>query len=286
MITAAGAAIKVSGLCKSYGDIRALDNTSLEIATGQVYGLVGPNGSGKTTLIKAICGLLEPDRGSVSVLGHDARRQRFAVRRRLGYMPQTPSLYEDLSPVENLRFFGGAHDPDELDERIRGTLELVQLYDRRNDPLHTFSGGMKQRTSLACALLHDPEILILDEPTAGVDPTLRKDFWQHFQDICSRGHTIFLSTNQMDEALRCNRVAVILGGRIIVSETPDTVRSRGTTRVTLELAGGSRTIELADYPAELPALLSRYGLGPEVKRISIKRQSLEDVILSLIEEEE
>ncbi len=282
----APAAISVTGLFKSYGSIKALDSASLEVPEGTVYGLVGPNGSGKSTLIKAICGILRPDAGSVSVLGMDAVRERFAIRRRLGYMPQTSSLYEDLSPVENLRFFDGAHAEPGARERIRQTLELVQLWNRRNDPLHTFSGGMRQRASLACALLHDPRLLVLDEPTAGVDPTLRQDFWQHFHDLCRRGRTIFLSTNQMDEAMRCHRVAVIMGGGILVAEAPQTIRDRGTTTVTLELADGRRTFELSDYPVELPRLLTRFGLRPDVRRISVRQQSLEDVILDMIAGEE
>jgi len=276
------AAISAVGLEKNYGPIKALDGASLEVPEGVVYGLVGPNGSGKSTLIKAICGVLRPDAGHVRVLGMDAVRDRFAVRRRLGYMPQTPSLYEDLSPLENLRFFGGAHDSGETRRQVRETLELVQLWQRRNDPVHTFSGGMKQRVSLACALLHDPPLLILDEPTAGVDPALNQDFWDHFHDLCDRGRTIFLSPNMMDEAMRCHRVAVIMRGAVLIAETPQAIRSRGRTRVTLKLSGGSRSEELSDYVSELPRLLEEYGLAPEVEGISISRETLEDVILEMI----
>ncbi|MFA5801762.1 MAG: ABC transporter ATP-binding protein [Thermoleophilia bacterium] len=277
-------AIEIENLGKRYGAITALDGASLTTGRGQIYGLVGPNGSGKTTLIKAICGLLKPDRGRVRVLGRDAIRERHAVRKDLGYMPQTPSLYDDLSPIENLRFFGGAFRPPDIGERIRETLEFVQLWDRRDDPLHTFSGGMRQRASLACALMHDPELLVLDEPTAGVDPVLRQNFWQHFAELCDRGRTIFLSTNQMDEALRCDHVAVILGGRILVSETPEAIRRRGKALVTMEIDGEHREAELDSYEEELPRLLGEYGLQERVSRISIKRQSLEEVILSLLEE--
>ena len=279
-----GAAIVIEDLGKRYGAISALDGASLTTVRGQIYGLVGPNGSGKTTLIKAICGLLKPDRGRVEVLGLDAARDRHAVRKHLGYMPQTPSLYDDLSPLENLRFFGGAFRPPDIGERIRETLEFVQLWDRRDDPLHTFSGGMRQRASLACALMHDPELLVLDEPTAGVDPVLRQSFWRRFAELCDKGRTIFLSTNQMDEALRCDHVAVILGGRILVSETPEAIRRRGKTRVTLEIEGKSREVELDGYEEELPRLLEEYGLQKRVGRISLKRQSLEEVILSLLKE--
>jgi len=160
----------------------------------------------------------------------------------------------------------------------------VQLWDRRDDPLHTFSGGMRQRISLACALLHDPELLILDEPTAGVDPALRQDFWDHFADLRSRGRTIFLSTNQMDEAMRCDQVAVILGGRVLITETPEAIRGRGKARVMLELDDGRHIEEVANYEEGLPRLLAEYGLSPRIKRISLKRQSLEEVILDLIGE--
>lgn len=277
-------AVSIADLSKSYGAIKALDGAELEVNPGEVFGLVGPNGAGKTTIIKAICGILKPDRGGVAVLGLDAARDRFAIRRRLGYMPQTPSLYDDLSPSENLAFFGGAYRLPDLKDRIRTALEFVRLWERRDDPLHTFSGGMRQRASLACALLHDPELLVLDEPTAGVDPTLRQGFWQHFARLKEEGRTVFLSTNQMDEAIRCDRVAVILGGRILIAETPESILGRGRARISLELDEGQRLEEAANYQEELPGILKQYGLSPSVRRISVRQQSLEEVILSLIGE--
>ena len=199
-------------------------------------------------------------------------------------MPQTPSLYDDLSPAENLRFFGGGFRIPDLQARLRSVLEFVQLWDRRDDPLFTLSGGMRQRISLACALLHDPELLLLDEPTAGVDPALRQDFWNRFAELRSLGHTIFLSTNQMDEALRCDQVAVILDGKVIITETPEAIRDRGKARVTVVLEHGDRTWKVSHYEDELPRLLSAYGLGSQVKKISVRRPSLEEVILELIGE--
>lgn len=279
-------AIEIHELVKRYGSVTALDSATLEVPRGLVFGLVGPNGSGKTTLIKAICGILKPDSGGARVFGMDAGHDRHEVRRRLGYMPQAPSLYDDLSAWENLRFFGSAFKPPDLKTRIRRSLEFVQLWERRDDPLHTFSGGMRQRASLACALLHDPELLVLDEPTAGVDPTLRQAFWQHFRDLSSDGRTVFISTNQMDEALRCDLVAVIRGGKVLVSQAPENIRARGKARIELHLEEGVRTQDVSDYEAELPRLLSRYGLSPEVKRITVRRQTLEEVILSLIGEAE
>jgi len=277
-------AVEMQGLCKNYGTIRALDEASLLIEPAQVFGLVGPNGSGKSTLIKALCGILKPDSGSVRVFGLEAGRNRYAVRKHLGYMPQTPSLYDDLSPVENLRFFGGGFHVPDLESRLRSVLEFVQLWDRRNDPLFTFSGGMRQRASLACALMHDPELMILDEPTAGVDPELRQSFWDHFADLRSRGRTIFLSTNQMDEALRCDRIAILLNGRVLVTETPEAIHSRGRTRITLDIDGAQTSMEVNDYEKELPGILAGYGLSQQVKSISIRRQSLEEVILDMIGE--
>lgn len=281
---ASGYAVEMQGLCKNYGPIKALDEASLLVAPAQIFGLVGPNGSGKSTVIKALCGILKPDSGSVRVLGLEAGRHRYAVRKRLGYMPQTPSLYDDLSPAENLRFFGGGFHVPDLEGRLRSVLEFVRLWDRRNDPLYTFSGGMRQRASLACALMHDPELLILDEPTAGVDPALRQSFWDHFAELRSRGRTIFLSTNQMDEALRCDRIAILLKGRILVAETPEAIQSRGKTRITLDVNGKQTSMEVGDYEKELPRKLAEYGLDPQVGRISIRRQSLEEVILDLIGE--
>lgn len=278
-------AIEIDTLVKRFGHIRALDGVTIRAFQGQVFGLVGPNGSGKSTLIKVMCGLLKPDGGASRVLGMDSARERYRVRRRLGYMPQTPSLYDDLSPRENLRFFGRAFGGQDLAGDIRRVLEFVQLWDRRDDPLHTFSGGMRQRASLACAMLHDPELLVLDEPTAGVDPTLRRSFWDHFREHCSQGGTIFLSTNQMDEALHCDRVAVIRGGQLLVTESPQAIRSRGRAVIEVTLAGGARSFEVSNYEEELPRLLSAWGLEEQVQRVSVRRQSLEDVILSLIGED-
>jgi ABC-2 type transport system ATP-binding protein len=278
-------AVHISELHKSYGAIKALAGASLEVDVGEIFGLVGANGAGKTTLIKAICGILRPDRGLVRVLGMDAGRQRYSVRKRLGYMPQAPALYEDLSATENLLFFGRGYRTVDLKERTREVLDFVGLWERRDDPLHTFSGGMRQRASLACALLRDPELLILDEPTAGVDPTLKQSFWQRFKELKARGRTILLSTNQMDEALRCDRVALIRDGQILITEAPEVIRSRGRARIVLELASGSRLEEeVLGYEEELPRLLQRYGLKPEVRRISVRRPSLEEVILSMIGE--
>lgn len=278
-------AIEINNLVKRYGHITALDNTNMAAAKGRIFGLVGPNGSGKTTLIKAICGILKPDAGDVRVFGLDAGRDRQAVRRRLGYMPQSPSLYDDLSPWENLTFFGGAFRSDDLKQLIQRALEFVHLWERRDDPLHTFSGGMRQRASLACALLHEPELLVLDEPTAGLDPTLRQAFWHHFRELTGDGRTVFISTNQMDEALRCDQVAVIRGGRILICEAPETIRARGKAKIELQLDDGLRVVEVANYEEELPRLLAQYGLKPQVKRVTVRRQSLEDVILDLIETE-
>lgn len=280
-----GAAIEVAGLSKSYGHIEALVNASLQVPAGQVFGLVGPNGAGKSTIIKAICGILKPDSGSVSVLGMEAGRERFAVRRRLGYMPQTPSLYDDLSPFENLRFFGSARHTGDLKEKIRRSLEFVKLWDRRDDPLHTFSGGMRQRASLACALIHDPDLLVLDEPTAGVDPTLRQSFWGHFAELKQGGRAVFISTNQMDEALKCDRIAILRAGRVLISEAPENVLLRGKAKIDLKLISGRRTVEAVNYKEELPRLLAEYGLSADVEVISIRHPSLEEVILDLIEEE-
>ena len=206
------AAVRVEEVRKSFGDVRALDGISLEIPRGQIYGLLGPNGSGKTTLIRTLVGLVEPDAGTVAVSG------------RTGYMTQAAALYDDLSVDENVRFFAAIQGAGAAD--VEEALRVVELYDRRASVVRTLSGGMRQRCSLACALVHHPEVLLLDEPTVGVDPQLRVQFWEHFRRLAAAGTTIVVSSHVMDEAERTQRLGLIRFGKLIAEGTAGELRSR------------------------------------------------------------
>jgi ABC-2 type transport system ATP-binding protein len=197
--------------------VDALAGLDLEIRAGEIYGLLGPNGSGKTTFIRCVAGLLRPNSGSITVLGR-APREAVAAGR-VGYMTQAAALYGDLSIDENLGFFARLEGVDDADARIEEVLRTVDLLDRRRSIVSTLSGGMRTRVSLAAALLHQPDLLLLDEPTVGVDPVLRHEFWTHFRALASRGVTILVSSHVMDEASRCDRLGLIRAGVVLAEGT-------------------------------------------------------------------
>jgi ABC-2 type transport system ATP-binding protein len=206
---------------KIFGRLRALDGISLTVRRGEIYGLLGPNGAGKTTLIRAIVGLVRPDAGTVTVLGR--RMPELAVLSRIGYMTQAAALYPDLSVEENVRFFAAINGArDGVDEVLR----FVDLYDRRKSVVSTLSGGMRTRASMACALVHQPELLLLDEPTVGVDPQLRVQLWDRFQKMAASGTTIIVSSHVMDEAERCQRLGLILFGKFLAEGSPNDLRKQ------------------------------------------------------------
>jgi len=279
-------AIEVSGLAKRYGKIEALRGVDLTVPEGMVFGLVGPNGAGKTTLIKALVGALRPSDGEVHVLGLEPLKDRRDLRRRIGYMPQSPALYEDLSARDNVEFFGAAHHTPELRKKTAEVLQFTDLTERAGDPVHTLSGGMKRRVSLACALIHRPRILFLDEPTAAVDPYLRSRFWKTFRELAESGVTLFISTHLMDEAMLCDRIAILRKGRVIASDTPREILEEGKTRLMVRRSAGEEERTIGGHPEDLAAALHPYGLGTEVTAVEIRADSLETVVLSLIEKEE
>jgi ABC-2 type transport system ATP-binding protein len=216
-------AIESQGLSKRFGAIEALRNVALTVPVGQTYGLLGPNGSGKTTLIRLVAGLLRATTGSLTVLGRSMPSRR--VLADIGYMPQTPALYLELTVRENLLFFAriyGAADRD----RVGEVLEVVGLRERGDSPVYALSGGMRQRTSLACALVHRPRLLLLDEPTVGVDPPLRVAFWQYFRRLNEEGVTILVSSHVMDEAERCDRLVLLRDGRILAEGSAGDLRQQ------------------------------------------------------------
>ena len=273
-------AIELDSVSKRYGRIEALRSATLAIRPGEVFGLLGPNGAGKTTLIRLLTGSTRPTSGSVQVLGVEPRQ----ARGQIGYMPQAPALYEDLSPRENLAFFGGAHAIPKLGDRIDELLAFSDLTARAGDPVYQFSGGMKQRLSLACALLHRPRVLLLDEPTAGVELRLRAEFWTYFRDSAAAGASLLITTHQMDEALFCDRLAILNAGSVIACDTPKNLLARGRAAIRVWRAGECSTLEVANYAEALPEMLRRYGLDPSVTRIEVEHDSLETVVRAMVEE--
>jgi ABC-2 type transport system ATP-binding protein len=218
------APVVVAGVTKVFGQVRALDGVSLEVRAGETFGLIGPNGSGKTTLIRLLLGLGRPMSGTVRALGRAMPDRRVASQ--IGYMTQASALYADLTIHENLAFFGtvyGLHGKA-LRSRIDDTLRLVELLERAGSVVGTLSGGMRQRLSLACALIHQPRLLFLDEPTVGIDPELRMAFWDYFKRLNAQGVTILVSTHHLDEAARCDRLALLRFGKLLAVDSPDGLR--------------------------------------------------------------
>ena len=222
-------AISYTNVVKRYGEIAALDGLTMRIPKGEVYGLLGPNGSGKTTAIRVLVGLERVSSGEVSALGIKAPDR--LLNTRIGYMPQETALYQDLTVAENLELFGELYgmEREHLDRRMSELLALVDLTHRRDAVVHTLSGGMRHRTSLVAALLHDPELLILDEPTVGVDPELRASFWGYFDDLAGRGVTVLITTHYMDEARNCGRIGLLRAGKLIAEGTPEGVMAEAGT---------------------------------------------------------
>lgn len=246
--------IDVHGLTKRFGDKTVVDGFSIRVLRGQIYGFLGPNGSGKTTTIRMLCGLLVPDGGTGTCLGFDIVRESWQIKRRVGYMTQKFSLYEDLSIRENLDFVARLHALPDRRDRVDAALERLGLAHRRNQLAGTLSGGWKQRLALAACVLHGPELLLLDEPTAGVDPKARREFWDEIHELAAGGMTMLVSTHYMDEAERCHRIAYLAYGRLLANGTvSDVVRQSGLH--TWHVSGPDRRIgALARHLAGLPGV--------------------------------
>lgn len=218
-------AIKIENFHKSYKDIVAVKGISFTVDRGEMFGLVGPDGAGKTTTIRTLCGLIEPDNGNIEVLGFDLKKKKKEIQNQVGYLSQKFSLYGDLTVDENIEFFANIHNIKDYELRRNELLEFTRLTPFRKRLADNLSGGMKQKLALACSLIHKPKILFLDEPTTGVDPVSRRDFWKILSNLLSEGITIFMSTPYLDEAERCNRVGLMNKGKIISLDKPEKIKS-------------------------------------------------------------
>jgi ABC-2 type transport system ATP-binding protein len=305
-------AVVLEHLVKRFGDFVAVDNVSLEIPRGEIFGFLGPNGAGKSTTIRILCGLLAPTSGHAMVGGFDVATQAEDIRRNIGYMSQKFSLYDDLTVEENIEFFGGVYGvkPKMLPERRDYVLKMAGLEDRRSSMTRLLSGGWKQRLALGCAILHDPPILFLDEPTSGVDPMARRNFWDLIYQLSATGHTIFVTTHYMDEAEYCHRIALMHGGKVIALGSPAELKhSLGAGRfLNLETSdmmgsmtaltgkagildvavfGGGLHVKVADTvdgEAVIHAALEPAGI--KIQALEPISPTMEDVFVSLIEREE
>ncbi len=261
-------AIRARGISKKFGALTAVNRVDLSVPRANVYGFLGPNGSGKSTTIRMLCGLLTPSEGEIDVLGLSIPREAEALRRRIGYMTQKFSLYEDLSVRENLEFLGAVQglSRDRRRERIDALIEAYDFKDRQKQLAGTMSGGQKQRLALAGAIIHTPELLFLDEPTSAVDPESRRDFWEKLFDLADTGTTILVSTHYMDEAERCHRIAILDSGHLVADGTPADltralagrtmgVRAREPRKVQAALHGAPGVLSVAQIGNELRVLM-------------------------------
>jgi drug efflux transport system ATP-binding protein len=307
-----GPAVHIQNLVKRFGDFVAVDDVTLDVAPGEIFGFLGPNGAGKSTTIRILCGLLPPTSGDASVGGFDVRTQPEDIKKNIGYMSQKFSLYDDLTVAENIEFFGGVYgvSQEKLIARRDYVLNMASLEDKRDMMTRLLAGGWKQRLALGCAILHEPPILFLDEPTSGVDPIARRNFWQLIYQLSAAGHTIFVTTHYMDEAEYCHRVALMYGGRIIALGSPAELKnSLGVGHllnlITTDLLGSMTVLEkhasLLDIAVfggglhvkvdkaevaikDIRALLD--GAGIKITTLEPITPSMEDVFVSLIEVEE
>jgi len=263
-VTAAEPVIVTDRLSRRFGPLVAVRDVSLTVNRGEIFGVLGPNGAGKSTTIRMLCGILDPTSGSGRVVGYDIARDAERVKERIGYMTQRFSLYEDLTVAENLRFYAGIYGVPRAARRARvaETMQRAGLESRRDQIAGTLSGGWKQRVALASATIHQPPLLFLDEPTAGVDPVSRRDFWDEIYRLSAEGTTVLLTTHYMDEAARCHRLAFIFRGALLDIGTPDEVVERRKLRaVELEVTESAQALEAADLLRAVPAIeeVEHYG---------------------------
>jgi ABC-2 type transport system ATP-binding protein len=252
-------AIDVRGMTKRFGDRTAVDHVDLQVKRGEICGFLGPNGSGKTTFIRMLCGLLRADAGEGTVLGLDVIRDSDAIKRQVGYMTQKFSFYEDLSVEENLDFVARMYGVPNRRHAVRDSVERLGLSSRSRQLAGTLSGGWKQRLALTACLIHEPRLLLLDEPTAGVDPRARREFWEEIHQLAGRGLTFLITTHYMDEAERCHRLAYILNGKLLTHGTVDEVIR--DTRLTTWSVAGPDLLGLANRLRQQPGVEQAVAFG-------------------------
>jgi ABC-2 type transport system ATP-binding protein len=298
------AVLELAGLGKDYGGRRAVGAVDLQIRRGEIFGLLGPNGAGKTTTISMACGVVAPSRGTARVAGHDIRSDGFAAKRAIGLVPQDLALYDELSPRQNLAFFAQLYGlaGGELARRIDWALEVAGLRDRAGDLVKTFSGGMKRRLNLAAGMIHEPTLLVLDEPTVGVDPQSRRHIFESIRALQGRGMTILYTSHYMEEVEElCDRVAIMDGGAVVASGTlAELAAQHGGTGLDVEIEGDDAAIAAAaaaaaplgatrtdgtlhfePRPTWASAIAAIEGSGARIKRIGARRADLETVFLAL-----
>ncbi len=301
--------IRIEGLSRRFATLTAVNDVSFSVQRGAIFGLLGPNGSGKSTIIRMLLGILPPSSGRASVLGLDVEREAERIKPRVGYMSQQFSLYSDLSVRENLDFYGRIYGLDraKLSERRDAVVQLTGIDDRLNQLAGTLSGGWKQRLALACSLIHQPEVIFLDEPTAGIDPVARRELWDLLFELSSQGVTLLVTTHYMDEAERCSDVGYLYASRLLVSGKPDALKQLpqitppGTTRYDLRVPEpthqlsklrsidgirdatlfGDRIHVLADTTADPHSIAEDLGLSADEFEIGRANPSLEDVFVTL-----
>jgi ABC-2 type transport system ATP-binding protein len=252
-------AIDVQGMTKRFGALTAVDHIDLQVRSGEICGFLGPNGSGKTTFIRMLCGLLRPDAGSGTCLGYDVITEHETIKRDVGYMTQRFSFYEDLSISENLDFVARMYAVKNRREAVSDSIERLGLTERRGQLAGQLSGGWKQRLALAACLIHDPRLLLLDEPTAGVDPKARRDFWEQIHQLAAQGLTFLIATHYMDEAERCHRLAYIGYGRLLAHGTVAEVIAQA--RLTTWAVSGPNVLALADQLRSRPGVTQAVAFG-------------------------
>jgi ABC-2 type transport system ATP-binding protein len=298
-------AIAVRGLVKNYDDVQAVRGVEFEVAAGEVFGFLGPNGAGKTTTINMLCTLVKPSAGSASVAGHDVVRERDDVRRNIGLVFQDPTLDGYLTAAQNLRLHAELYgvQSDLVVPRMQQVMTMVGLWDRKDSPVSTFSGGMRRRLEIARGLMHSPRVLFLDEPTIGLDPQTRRSIWSYIRELKEREEiTIFMTTHYMDEAEWCDRIAIMDHGQIVALDAPETLKAGvGTDRVTIQtdddeaaiaalaerfgiearISEGAVTFAVPGGEQFVPRLFAEWDPAhPPIKAVNVARPTLDDVFMS------